>query len=514
MSENAVWGNTENEGQYRTLINNASAAAAICRAIEPTIGPKGNDVMLVSSNEEVVVTNDGFTILNLMEIKHPVAQMIVSTAKSQFAEIGDGTTTTTLIAGTLITEGVSQIVKGVPVSKVINGIKQGVSYAIELIKQRATILNTFDDSLLYSIARIAGRGDEEIAGLIVQGARRVGYQELLDGNFKFSELVSLTCSSSNKLIEGIMINKEPLNAEMPTCINNARILIVDDAVGPEYIEREAIKTEPGFNYYLESLEKYKTKLQKICDLGINVLIVDRGIDEIAEELCIRSNILVVQRVSTAQIDRVCKHTGATKIKRATLNLDITELADFVGEAEKVYFDKKTKQICILKGKGQPAVTILIGAATEEVGAEKERIAQNAAAAVQAAILGGIIPGGGAFEVWLANALEEKSREADGMTSLGISCVKEALQKIFAAITINAGFNPLEKIGEVIAAQRCAGKVSISINCENGDICDAWEEGILDPASVKIHALQSAAEVAVAVLKINAIIKMKDNIKRS
>lgn len=509
MAENSLSANHEADDKLQALLNNTDAARAISRAVEGTIGPKGLDIMMVDRFGDVVITNDGVTILQMMEVTHPAARMLINTAQAQQTEVGDGTTTATIIASALVAEGAAQVLKGVPVTRVLEGIKTGVSTVIKLIQKQTRQLNSIEDEMLFQSAAIAGRGDEDLARLVIEGAHMVGMPQMLNLDYKFADTVMARESVANEVFNGVVINKEPVNKEMPDYIDQPRILIIDDALGPEDIEHEAMKTETGFQYYLKARENYERNLIKICDLGVNLIVVDRGIDDVAEEIFTEAGIMVIQRVSSREIEKLCKHTGAKKLKRNSLNREPSLLKTYLGQADLVKLNEKLEHTCVYGGKCENQATVIVGASTEEVVDERERMARDAASAVQAALQGGVVPGGGALEVWIAGQLEDLAREQEGMTSFGVLCVKEALIKPFSCMVTNAGFNPLEKLGDVVAAQRRTNVDSVSFNCEDGKLLDVIEKGIVDPALVKIHAVKAAGEVATAILRINTIIKMKD-----
>lgn len=371
-----------------------------------------------------------------------------------------------------------------------------------------------DDELLYKIALIAGRGHEDLAQLIINGARMLGKEKMLSKDFKFADAIIAREGSRNQVFNGVLLNKETVNKEMPASVDEALILVIDDALAPEEIAHEAMKTETGFQYYLNTREKYEENLKKICSIGINMIVVDRGIDDTAEEILTRAGIMVVQRVSSREIDKLCQHTGAKKIKRSTLNAEADILKTYLGRARKARLNEKQEDICVLDGEGENWASIIIGASTGELVDERERMARDAASAVQAAIAGGIVPGGGALEVWLATQLEDLARNLEGLSSFGVLCVKEALLKPFTCIVNNSGFNALEKLGDVVAAQRKYKSASIGLNCETGKLIDVVKNGIVDPTLVKSHAVSAAGEVAIAILRINSIIKMRDEGEKS
>lgn len=509
MTDKPVNANQQGEDRFQTLLNNANAARVISQAVEGTIGPRGLDVMMVDRFGDVVITNDGVTILNLMEVSHPAAQMIINTARSQQKEVGDGTTTTTILAGAMIAEGCAQVLKGVPVTRIVEGIRLGTAACLQWIEEITRPVNKLDDPELAAIARIAGRGEEELARQIIEGAKILGKETLLDSEYKYADAIYAREAAENRVFRGVVLNKQPVNREMPRQLQEPSILVIDDALAPEEVNVEVLKTEAGFQYFRKSREDYHNNLMRLGQLGVKLIVVDRGIDDTAEELLTDANIMVLQRVSSREIERLCRHTGARKVKRSALNRDPDSLKAYLGRAERIEVDEKLEGTMIFNGHGESQVTVLVGAATTEIVDERERMARDAAAAVQAALKGGVVPGGGATEVWLSSRLEDLAREQEGMISYGILCVKEALTRTFLCMAANAGFNPLEKLGDITAMQRKHGAHSISFDVNTGQPVDMLELHVLDPALVKSHAIQAAGEVAAAILRIETVIKMKN-----
>ncbi|SHG85361.1 Chaperonin GroEL (HSP60 family) [Thermosyntropha lipolytica DSM 11003] len=510
MSDNLLSSHQQVDDKFQTLLHNASAARAISQIVEGTIGPKGLDVMMVDRFGDVVISNDGVTILKFMEVNHPAARMIINTAQAQQEEVGDGTTTTTIIAGALVAEGCSYVLKGVPVTRVIEGINYARDKAVELIRQQTIKIDDIGDELLFNVACIAGRGQKDLASLILQGAKLVGKEKLCTRDYRMADAVWARELAENEVFMGTVINREPVNDEMPRRLENPVILVIDDALQPVDAEHEVIKTEAGFKYYIKAREEYEKNLHRICDAGINVVVVDRSVDDIAEQIFTERGVMVFSRVASLEIDNLCRHTGAKKVKKAVLKRDAETIRSYAGRAKRVEVDEKLKHTCFYEGSGEKWATIIVGASTEEVVEERERIAKDAASALQAALRGGVVPGGGAIEVWLAQHMEEYAKNLEGAASFGVLCFKEALLKPFYCLAANAGFNPLEKMGEVWACQNRKKNSRLTFDSDTGKIIDAVEKGIVDPAPVKIHALKAASEVATAILRINTVIRMKDD----
>lgn len=501
--------NSDVDEKIRALLGNANAARLIAQAIEGTIGPKGLDIMMVDSLGEVVISNDGVTILKLMAVTHPAARMIINTARAQQTEVGDGTTTATILAGALVAEGANQVLKGVPVTQVIQGIKLGIERSLEMIENSTRLIDSLDDPLLFRVALIAARGQEDIAALIIKGAQIIGREKMFSADFKYADTVTAQEAANSHVFRGALLNKVPLSYDMPRQLRDVVILAVDDSLAPEDIDSEVRGTEAGFQYYLEAKKQYQTNLNKICTLGVNLVLIDQSIDAPGEQILMEAGVMVIQRVSQREMEQVCKHTGARKLKRSSLERPAEQLSSYLGHAVRVQVDDRLRHTELWEGTGQAMATVIIGAATAEVVDERERIARDAASAVQYALQKGVVPGGGAIEIWVARQLEEFIQDLKGMTSYGVVAVKEALLRPFACIAANAGFNPLEKMADVIAEQKLTGRASISIDCDRGGLIDVWEAGIVDPMLVKTHAIKAAGEVALAILRINTIIKMRD-----
>jgi chaperonin GroEL (HSP60 family) len=509
MSLKQVAGEAEVDERLAALLTNSGAIRAIASAVEGTIGPKGLDTMLVDRFGDVIITNDGVTILDKMDVNHPAAKLMINIAKSQQEEIGDGTTTATIIAGSLVSEGVNQVVKGVPVVRVIEGMKQGLTQALELLQQAARPIADLDDPLLYQTALVAGREHKDIADLVVSAAKLIGREKIMKGNFKLADTVKAEEGADNEVFMGLLINRERLNEQMPTQIEQVKVVLIDDALEPEELNEEALATEAGFGLFRELRDQFRMNLFKLVELGVNLVLVDRGVDDLAEEILTDANIMVVQRVSHQDLKKVAEHTGAKPIKRTGLNRSAEELNKYFGYAELVYEDEKLEQLRIIGGKGKPMATILVGAATEEVVGERERIAKDAASSVQAALKGGLVPGGGSVELGIMRQLEKNREKIKGMAAYGMDCAIEALKRPLAQIVTNAGFNALEKVEDVIAAQAENDSLALGVNCDSGEIVDMYQLGIVDPVLVKIHALKAAGEIGEAILRIDTIIKKRE-----
>ncbi len=500
----------QREQKFDLLENNANAVRAVMAAVESTIGPKGLDTMLVDQFGNVVITNDGVTILNMMEVSHPVARMLIHAINAQQEEVGDGTTTAALMAGEMVTHGLEQVNKGVPVAQVLAGLRYGVKEACRLMEQEAVLVGSMDTGQLYNVAYVAGREDEAIAQLIMEGARLIGEEKLLDTNFRFSQRVRAVEGAESEVLNGVLIGKERLSRQMPLELEgNISVMVLDDALEPEEVGNIALATESGFQQHLVMKEEFKDNIKKLVHSGVQAIFVDRGVDDLAAELLEEAGILVVARVPHRELTDLAEHCGAKLLKRTALRKPLEELQKQFGTATHIIGNEKLSQVKVLGGNGKKMATILVGATTGEVVGEKERIAKDAAASVQSALQKGLVAGGGAAELAVARQLEQNKNALSGMAVFGSDCVIAALKKPFMQMIANAGFNPLEKHGDVNRAQELQQNHHLSINCDTGRVEDLYISGIVDPLYVKLHGLKTAGEVAEAILRINIIVKKKE-----
>jgi chaperonin GroEL (HSP60 family) len=479
-------------------------------AVESTIGPKGLDTMLVDQFNNVVITNDGVTILNMMEVNHPVARMLIHSINAQQDEVGDGTTTAALMAGEMVVHGLELVKQGVPVAQVLTGLRYGVKEACRLMEREAIQVGSLDTGQLYNIAYVAGREDASIARLIIEGAQLIGQEKLLEPGFRFSQRVRAVEGAESEVINGVVISKERLTRQMPLELRGELpVLVLDDALEQEELESSALATESGFQQYLVLKEEFKENIKKLIAAGVRAVFVDRGADDVAVEMLEEAGVLVVARIPHKELVDLAEHCGAKLIKRNGLHKSVEELQKQFGIATHIIGNEKQAQIKVLGGRGKAIATILVGATTGEVVGEKERIAKDAAASVQSALQRGLVAGGGAAELAVARQLEQNKNALSGMAVFGADCVIAALKKPFMQIVTNAGFNPLEKLGDVHKSQELQNNHHLSINCDTGRIDDLYISGVVDPLYVKLHGLKTAGEVAEAILRINIIVKKKE-----
>lgn len=500
---------TEVDERLAALATNSSAVSSLASAVEGTIGPKGLDCMLVDKFGDVTVTNDGATILDKIDTAHPAAKMLIRTARAQEEEVGDGTTTTTILASALICEGVSHVSRGVPVTKVIEGIALGVREATDYIRSKSATVALGDEALA-SIALVAARGNSDISGLIVEAARLIGEADLRAPGYRLADAVLAKEGAGNEVFAGMILDKQRASKQMPRSVENASVLVVDDALEPPQIEDDALATESGFARHVALQEEFRANIERLIAMGVRFVAIAKAIDPAAEELFVDAGVLAVRRLSSRDIAGLVELTGARTIKRSGLKKDTAELEGFLGSCERVYEDERLDHIRVVGGGGGHVATVLVGASTREVKDERERIARDAAGAVQAAVSSGMVPGGGAIEIAAMRHVQSVRDTVRGMAAYGVDAVISALKRPLSHIVANAGFNPLEKVEDAIAAQQESGAWALGVDCDTGEIVDMSERGVLDPTGVKLYALRAAAEVAEAILRINTIIRKRED----
>ncbi|HOF87043.1 MAG TPA: TCP-1/cpn60 chaperonin family protein [Armatimonadota bacterium] len=501
---------SEHEDRVSPLHGNAAAIRAVAAAVEGTLGPKGLNCMLVDRLGEVVITNDGSTILEKIDATHPAAKLLVQVARAQDREVGDGTTTATILASALIAEGVAQVERGVPVTRIVEGMRAGIAAAVDGIRRRAIPLGGIGDPMLRAAALIAGREQADLAELCLGAAAAIGRERLEAPDFRLADWILARDGADSEVVPGVVLEKEPVNRQMPRALTDTAVLCLDDALEPEELEESALGTEAGFAAFMRFQTEFREAMARLAAAGVRAIFVTKAVHAIAEELLTEAGALVVRRLSGRDMPRVARHTGATLVKRAALRKPAEELAALLGHAESVRVDERSGQLRVLARAGEPMATMLVGAATPEVREERRRVAEDAACAVQAALRGGVTAGGGAAELAAIADVEAARGAAGAMAAYGADCVLAALRAPLAQMVANAGFNPLEKVEAVLAAMARENSAALAIHCDTGEVTDMLALGVVDPAPVKIHALRAAGEVAEAILRINTIIRKRED----
>jgi archaeal chaperonin len=496
--------------------NNITAAKLIAEVVASSLGPRGMDKMLVDSLGDVTITNDGATILKEIDVQHPAAKMMVEISKATDNEVGDGTTSVVVLAGALIEKAEELISKDVHPTIIVDGYRKSAIKAIEILSNLAQKIDGGDKSQLVRIARtsmqtkLVSKESNELAELVVNAAIQVS--EKFDSKYKVDiEDVKVEKKAGGslrdtKLIKGIVLDKEVVHGGMPKRIEKAKIALINSALEIEKTEFDAkinISSPDQMKMFLEEENKMlMTMVDKINKSGANVVICQKGIDDIAQHYMAKANILAVRRVKESDMTKLSRATGA----RIVSNLDDLSskdlgLADLV-EERKVETDKWV----FVEGCRHPkSVTILIRGGSQRVVDEAERSIHDALMVTKDVLeRPAIVAGGGSPESYTAGKLREWSNSLSGREQLAAEKFAESLEVIPLRLAENAGMDPIDTLTELRSKQLKGSKWS-GIDVRNGKVTDMSKLDIVEPLSVKEQIIKSATEVASMILRIDDVI---------
>ncbi|ANF23397.1 thermosome subunit beta [Thermococcus piezophilus] len=498
---------------------NILAARIIAETVRTTLGPKGMDKMLVDSLGDVVITNDGATILDRIDLQHPAAKMMVEVAKTQDKEAGDGTTTAVVIAGELLRKAEELLDQNIHPSIIVKGYTMAAEKAQEILEDIAIEVTPNDEETLLKIAMtsITGKNAEShkdlFAKLAVEAVKQVAEKKngkyVVDiDNIKIEKKAGESVEES-ELIRGVVIDKERVHPRMPTKVENAKIALINDALEVKKTETDAkinITSPDQLFQFIEQEEKMlKDMVEQIAATGANVVFVQKGIDDLAQHYLAKYGILAVRRVKKSDMEKLAKATGA---KIVTNVKDLT--SEDLGYAEIVEERKIAGESMIfVEGcKNPKAVTILIRGGTEHVVDEVERALEDAVKVAKDVMEdGAVLPAGGAGEIELSIKLDEYAKAVGGKEALAIEAFAEALKIIPKTLAENAGLDTVEMLVKVISEHKNKGK-NIGIDIFEGGPADMIERSIIEPLRVKKQAIKSASEAAIMILRIDDVIAAK------
>ncbi len=512
------------EGTQRTTGKDAKrlnimAARVIAEAVRSTLGPKGMDKMLVDSLGDVVITNDGVTILKEMDVEHPAAKMIVEVAKTQDNEIGDGTTTAVVLAGELLKKAEELLEQDVHPAVISHGYRLASEKAIEVLNNLALPVSKDDDETLKKIAATAMTGKcaevavDKLSELAVKAVKMIA--EEVNGKIKVKpDYVKIEKKEGGsvedtELVDGIVLDKEVVHPAMPKRVENAKILLLDSALEVKETEIDAkirITSPETMQKFIEQEEKMiKDMVDAIVNVGANVVFCQKGIDDLAQYYLAKAGILAVRRVKKSDIEKLAKATGARVVT------DIRDVKpEYLGEA-KLVEEKKVgdeKMVFVRGCKNPKAVTILIRGGTEHVVEEISRGVEDAVRVVAAALEDGkVLPGAGAPEIEVSLRVKDWAPSLGGREQLAAEAFAEAMEIIPKSLAENAGIDPIDVLVE-LKAKHEKGEKYTGVDIETGKVSDMLKEGVLEPLKVKTQAIKSATEAAIMILRIDDIISAK------
>jgi thermosome len=501
---------------------NIAIGYAIAQIVKTTLGPKGMDKMLVSDIGDIVITNDGATILEEMNVEHPTAKLMVEIAKTQDKEVGDGTTTSVVIAGNLLRNAGNLLDKNIHPTTIIKGYELAEGEARKLLDELSFPLKIEDTETLQKIALVSmgskGIGSKEekehIASLVVQAIKQVAEKRnnelFIDiDNIKLEKKAGADVMST-ELVKGIVIDKEIVHPAMPKIVKNAKIALIDAPLEIEKTETDAkinINSPEQLESFLKQEElMLKRMVEKIKASTANVVFVQKGIDDLAQHYLAKEGIVAVRRVKRSDMEKLARATGA-KIVSTLDDLSAKDLGTAgVVEERKIGGEA---MVFVQECKDPKSVTIFVRGGTEHVVNEVERAIKDSIGAVASALEdGSYVTGGGSIEMALAKKLKEFATKTGGREQLAIEAFAEALESIPVTLAENGGLDAIDVLVELRTKHSQKGNESYGVDVIAGKVADMKKLGIFEPTKVKKQALASATEAARLILRIDDIISGK------
>ena len=502
-------GTTRTRGEEAQNMN-IEAARAVANSVRTTLGPKGMDKMLVDSIGDVVITNDGATILKEMDIEHPAAKMIVEVAKTQDDEVGDGTTTAVVLVGELLKEAAELLEEDIHPTVIAAGFNLAVKKATDTLSEMAT---EGDDEVLKNIAMTAltGKGAEmmlsKISDIVVDAVKTVA--EDVDGkktvDFDDISVIKRYGASveDSKLVHGIIIDKEKVHPLMPTQVKHAKIALLNVGLEIEKTEIDAkieINDPSQMQSFWDQEEKRLEEIaNKVIATGANVVFCQKGIDDLVQHHLAKADILAGRRIKKSDMKRLERATGG---KITDTIEDITQLGSAGLVIERKVGDNE--MIFVEECPNPKACSILLRGSIEHVVDELDRAVHDALKVVSLTLEDSkVLPGGGAPEIELSMKLRDYATTVGGREQLSIKAFANAIEVIPKTLVENAGQDPLDKLVEARSAHE-AGNRDAGISM-NGEVKNMMALNVIDPLKVKINAIESATEAAIMIIRIDDVI---------
>ena len=509
------------EGSQRTAgrdaqRSNIMAAKAVAGAVRTTLGPKGMDKMLVDTMGDVVITNDGVTILKEMDIEHPAAKMMVEIAKTQDQEVGDGTTTAVVLAGELLKQAEELLEQEIHPTIIAAGYRAAADKSMEILKGLAVSVSVKDEDLLRKIAVTAmtGKGSqsarEELAAMAVKAVQSVVDEDgsVDTDNITVEKKVGGSITDS-KMVGGVVIDKDRLHPNMPKSVKAARIALLNAAIEIEKTEVDAkiqITSPDQLQAFLDQEESMlRGMVDKIAATGANVLFVQKGIDDLAQHFLARAGIYTVRRIKKSDMDKLARATGGRVVTSIhEISKDDLGKAGLV-EERKVSDEKMT---FVEDCENPKSVSIILRGGTEHVVDELDRAMEDALRVVGVAVQDKLlVAGGGAPEVELALRLRAYASTVGGREQLAIEAFANGMEVIPKTLAENAGLDQIDSLVS-LRSQHEKGVKSAGLDMDTGKPVDMLKLGVVEPLRVKTQAINSAAEAAIMILRIDDVIASK------
>lgn len=511
---------TKRERGKGAQINNIAAAKAVADAVRSSLGPRGMDKMLVDSMGDVVITNDGVTILKEIDIEHPAAKMVVEVAKTQDEEVGDGTTTAVILAGELLKKSEDLIEQNVHPTIIAGGYRMAADKSIEILSKVARRVGLKDKKLLKEIAATAmisksvGSHRDLLADIAVRAVTMVaektedGRLAIDDDNIQVVKKQGAGIADT-ELIPGIIVDKERIHPGMPQSVKKAKIALIDSALEVKKTEIDAkieITDPSQLQAFLKEEEKMlRDMVERIKKSGANVLFCQKGIDDLVQHYLAKESIYTVRRVKKSDMEKLAKATGAVVVSK----IDELRKAD-LGTASEVY-EKKIgdDEMTFVTGcKNPKAVSVLLRGGTEHVVDELDRSFEDAVSVAAVAIEDGkMVTGGGSAATEIALGLREYAASVGGREQIAIDAFADAIEVVPRTLAENAGLDPIDTLID-LRKEHKKGKKTVGVNVFTGKLADMLRGNVLEPIRVGTQAIQSATDAAVMILRIDDVIASK------
>jgi len=508
---------TRRERGKGAQFNNIAAAKAVADAVRSTLGPRGMDKMLVDSLGDVVITNDGVTILKEIDIEHPAAKMLVEVAKTQDEEAGDGTTTAVILAGELLKRAEDLIDQNIHPTVIAAGFRQAAEKAREVLEKVASKISIKDTDTLKKVAMTAmssksASGHKELlADIAVKAVTTVAEQRADGAYFVDDDNIQIVKKqggsiADTSLVDGIIVDKERVHPGMPSEVKDAKIALIDAALEVKKTEIDA-KIEITDPTQLQAfLNEEEAMLKRMVEIvkksGATAVFCQKGIDDLAQHYLAKQEIYAVRRVKKSDMEKLAKATGGKVVTKLD---ELTK--DDLGFAKLVY-EKKIgdDEMTFVTGcKNPKAVSILLRGGTEHVVDELERSLEDATSVVAVAIEDSkVITGGGSSAMEIALALRDFASTVGGREQIAIESFADAVEIIPRTLSENAGLDPIDMLIE-LRKEHKKGNKAAGINVFTGKVSDMKKENVIEPIRVGTQAISSATDAAVMVLRIDDVI---------
>jgi thermosome len=494
---------------------NILVAKAVANAVKSTLGPRGMDKMLVDELGDVTISNDGATILKEMSIEHPIGKMFVELAKTQDDEVGDGTTSSVIIAGELVSKAENLLDENIHSSIIIRGYKMASEKAISFYQEISEDISLSDKELLLNIAKTSMTGkasdysdylSKAVVDSILMILNETNYKEIDRDKIRLEKKIGSSISET-KIIDGIVLDKEIVHPEMPKSLENCKVAILNTALEirePENDTKIQINSPEQLQMFIEQEEsQLKKMVDKLIETGTNIVFCQKGIDDLAEHYLSKAGISAIKRVKQSDIEILAKSSGAKIITR--INDMSQEDLGFFG---KVYEKKISGEnmLFIENPKQKGIVTILLRGSSEQVLSETERTITDAIGAVLSSLKSGkYVSGGGSCEIEVSLRLKNYAKTIGGREQLAIEAFADVLESIPKILAESSGLDAIDTLVSLRSIHQDINNKSYGVDVINSKIEDMTKLHVIEPLNLKTQIINSSFEVVEMILRIDDII---------